>query len=87
MEPFMQNLALFLNVSLKLYEVKNSKALSLSVESIKTQSNVIDYFNKYTLIGDKLNDFKKWKIVYQMILSKEHITEEGRLKIRNLINK
>lgn len=87
MEPFMQNLALFLNVSLKLYEVKNSKALSLSVESIKTQSNVIDYFNKYTLIGDKLNDFKKWKIVYQMILSQEHITEEGRLKIRNLINK
>ena len=87
MEPFMKNLSLFLNASLKLYEVKNSKALSLSVESIKNQSNIIDYFNKYTLIGDKLNDFKKWKIVYQMILSKEHITEEGRLKIRNLINK
>ena len=87
MEPFMQSLAFFLNVNLKLYEIKNSKILSLSVESIKNQGNIINYFNKYHLIGDKLNDFKKWKMVYHMILSKEHLTEEGRLKIRNLINR
>ena len=87
MEPFMQSLALFFNVNLKSYTVKNSKVLSLSVESLKNHNNIIDYFNKYHLIGDKLNDFKKWKIVYYMILSKEHLTEEGILKIRNLINK
>ena len=87
MEPFMQSLALFLNVNLKSYVIKNSKVLSLSVESLKNQSNIIDYFNKYSLIGDKLNDFKKWKIVYHMILSKEHLTEEGRLKIKNILNK
>ena len=85
MEPFMENLALFLNVDLKRYEIKNSKLLSISIESIKNVSFLIDYFDKYPLIGDKLNNFHKWKLVYNMILLKEHITEEGRLKIRNLI--
>jgi len=87
MEPFMENLALFLNADLKRYEIKNSKLLSVSVESIKNVSFLINYFDKYPLIGDKLNDFNKWKLVYNMILSKEHITEEGRLKIRKLIGK
>jgi len=87
MVPFMERLALFLNVDLKLYVLKNSKALSLSVESQINHINLIEYFNKYPLIGDKLNDFKKWKIVYHMILSKEHLTEQGRLKIRNILNK
>lgn len=87
MEPFMESLALFLNANLKTYTVKNSEVLSISIQSIQNVSFIIDYFNKYTLIGDKLNDFKKWKIVYNMILSKEHLTEEGRLKIRNIINK
>lgn len=27
------------------------------------------------------------KIVYEMILSKQHLSEDGRLKIKNLINK
>lgn len=87
MEPFMENLALFLNADLKRYEINNSKLLSVSVQSIRNVGFLIDYFNKHPLIGDKLNDFKKWKTVYDMILLKEHITEEGRLKIRKLIGK
>jgi len=87
MEPFMNNLALFLKAKLKSYAVKNSEVLSVSVESIQNISFLVDYFNKYPLIGDKLNNYKKWEIVYNMILSKEHLTEEGRLKIRYLINK
>jgi hypothetical protein len=59
MEPFMENLALFLNADLKRYEIKNSKLLSVSVESIKNVSFLINYFDKYPLIGDKLNDFNK----------------------------
>jgi hypothetical protein len=47
----------------------------------------MDYFNRYPLLGDKSNDFNKWEIVYNMIISKEHITEQGRLKIRSLIGK
>jgi len=87
MEPFMNSLALFLNANLKTYTVKNSEVLSIGVQSIQNVSFLIDYFNKYPLIGDKLNDFKKWEIIYNMILSKEHLTKEGRLKIRNIINK
>ena len=87
MEPFMNSLALFLKANLKTYAVKNSEVLSVSVESIQNISFLVDYFNKYPLIGDKLNNFKKWEIVYNMIISKEHLTKEGRLKVRNLINK
>jgi hypothetical protein len=38
-------------------------------------------------LGNKFNDFKKWEIVYNMIISKEHLTDKGRLKIRSLIGK
>lgn len=86
MEPFMLDLASFLNVNLKRYTNNtNSEVFSISVNSIKNLSTLIEYFNKYSLLGNKLNDFKNWEIVYNMILSKEHLTENGRLKIKNII--
>ena len=88
MKPFMENLALFLNANLKTYKNNtNSEVLSVSIQSIKNVSFLIDYFNKFPLIGDKLTDFKKWEIVYNMIILKQHLTEEGRLKIKNLLVK
>ena len=88
MEPFMEKLALFLNTNLKTYKNNtNSEVLSVSIQSIKNVKFLIDYFNKFPLIGDKLTDFKNWEIVYNMILLKQHLTEEGRLKIRNLLVK
>jgi hypothetical protein len=40
----------------------------------------VNYFDKYPLIGDKVNDYKKLRIVYDMIIAKEHLTvrEPGR---------
>jgi hypothetical protein len=38
-------------------------------------------------LGDKFNDFKKWEIVCSMFISKEHLTDQGRLKIRSMIGK
>ena len=88
MKPFMESLALFLSCNLKNYtNNKGSEALSLSVLSIDGVKFLIDYFNKYPLLGNKSNDFNKWEIVYNMIISKEHLTEQGRLKIRSLIGK
>ncbi len=88
MRPFMEDLASFLNCNLKSYtNNSNSKVLSLSVSSESNIKFIIDYFNQYPLIGDKLNDFKKWQIVYSMIVCKEHLTEDGRLKIKALIKK
>jgi hypothetical protein len=38
-------------------------------------------------LGNKFNDYNKWNIVYNMIISKEHLTDEGRSKIKSLIEK
>ena len=88
MKPFMESLSLFLSCNLKSYtNNRNSEILSISVSSLDSVKFLINYFNKYPLIGGKLNDFKKWEIVYNMFIKKEHLTDEGRLKIRSLIHK
>jgi hypothetical protein len=43
---------------------------------------IVEYFNVYNLLGIKYNDFLDWKEVYQMFVNKEHLTIEGRQKIR-----
>jgi len=88
MRPFMEKLALFLSCNLKSYTNNiGSDILSVSVSSIDSIKFIVDYFNKYPLLGDKFNDFNKWEVVYNMIISKEHLTDKGRLKIRSLIGK
>ena len=88
MKPFMESLALFLSCNLKSYiNNTNSEILCVSVSSLDSVKLLVNYFNKYPLIGDKLNYFKKWEIVYNMFIKKEHLTDEGRLNIRSLIGK
>ena len=88
MKPFIENLALFLSYNLKNYTNNTgSKVLSLSLSSINSIKFLINYFNKYPLLGNKINDFNKWVQVYTMIISKEHLTYEGRLKIKSLMGK
>jgi len=60
MKPFMDDLASFLSCNLKSYTTaKNTGVLSLSVTSINNIKFIVDYFNRYPLIGNKLNDFKR----------------------------
>jgi len=88
MKPFMESLALFLSCNLKSYTNNTgSEILSIGVSSINSVKFLMDYFNKYPLLGNKFNDFKKWEIVYNMIISKEHLTDKERLNIRSLIGK
>ena len=88
MKPFMESLALFLSCNLKSYSNNTgSEILSIGVSSINSVKFLMDYFHKYPLLGNKFNDFKKWEIGYNMIISKEHLTDKGRLKIRSLIGK
>ena len=87
-KPFMESLALFLSCNLKSYtNNKNSEVFCVNVSSLESVNFFVNYFNKYPLLGDKLNDFKKWEIVYNMFIKKEHLTDKGRLKIRSLISK
>jgi len=86
MKPFMESLSLFLSCNLTSYtNDKNSEILCVNVSSLEGVKLLVNYFNKYPLIGDKLNDFKRWEIVYNMMIKKEHLTDKGRLEIRSLI--
>lgn len=88
MKPFMESLALFLSCNLTSYiNNRNSEVLSVNVSSLDSINFLVNYFNKYPLIGNKINDFKKWEIVHNMMVKKEHLTDKGRLKIRSLIGK
>lgn len=90
MLPVMETLALFLSCNLKTYRIKtkssSTEVLSVSVTSIAKLESIINYFNQYPLLGVKGKDFKHWETVYNMILSKEHLTEVGRLKIRSIVS-
>uniref|UniRef100_UPI00240EF694 hypothetical protein n=1 Tax=Diaporthe sojae TaxID=165439 RepID=UPI00240EF694 len=87
MLPFMEKLAIFLNCPVKMYCSNKTKTevLSLTVSAIGKLEPLVNYFDKYPLIGDKLNDYKKWRIVYDMMIAKDHLSPEGRLKIKSLI--
>ena len=58
MKPFMESLALFLSCNLTSYtDNRNSEILCVSVSSLDSVKFLLNYFNQYPLIGDKLNDF------------------------------
>lgn len=86
MLPIMEKLAAFLSCVVKTYVIKtksgSSEILSASVSSIVKLESIVYYFNKYPLLGVKGIDFKYWEVVYHMILSKQHLTEAGRIKIK-----
>lgn len=89
MKPFMERLSLYLDTNLKCYNSNKtrSEVLSLYISSIDKISFLINYFDKYPLLGEKYDSYVKWVSVYNMIISKQHLTDEGRLKIRELIGK
>jgi hypothetical protein len=86
MFSIMENIASFLSCKLSTYTIDPKsnprEILSLSIADLNNLEFIVNYFNKYPLLGVKGKDFKHWEIVYYMIISKEHLTEAGRLKIR-----
>jgi hypothetical protein len=55
------------------------------VSAIGKLELLVNYFNKFPLLGEKSNNYKNWLIVYNMIIKKEHLTAEGKIKIKSLI--
>lgn len=86
MKPFMETLASTLSCNLLTYKTKTGEVLSLYVSSIKNIKVIIDYFDRYPLIGDKLNDYNRWKIVYIMIACKEHLRGALCLRSANFVS-
>jgi hypothetical protein len=60
MKPFMEKLALFLSCNLKSYT--NNMGSEIPPAGVTPAGGItflVDYFNKYTLLGDKFKDYKK----------------------------
>ena len=45
---------------------------------------IIPFFDKYPVLGVKQKDFSDFKLVAQIIKDKEHLTEQGLLKVMEI---
>lgn len=55
-----------------------------TVESFKDLELIIDHFDQYPLISAKISDYLLFKQCFEIIKQKNHLTEEGLLKLINL---
>nr|YP_010697743.1 LAGLIDADG homing endonuclease [Porodaedalea niemelaei]WCF76639.1 LAGLIDADG homing endonuclease [Porodaedalea niemelaei] len=56
----------------------------IEVTSLNKLNLLIQYLNNYPLLTAKRNDFEDWLKVYQLIENKKHLTEEGKLLIKQI---
>lgn len=55
--------------------------------SLGSAKKVINYFDNYHLQSNKHLNYLKWREVYLIIQNKDHLTLEGREKIKNIMNR
>jgi len=83
MRPIMEILASVLNCSLLSHKYKTlnpditKEALSVSITSPEDLSKLIDYFNRYPLLGTKGKDFKDWEKIYKLASSAMRLSQPG----------
>jgi len=83
MLPVMEEITKYFLCNLSKYKtLKSGEVLSISITSINKFKIIIEYFDTYSLLGIKYNDYIDWKKVYQMIIDKKHLTIKGREKIK-----
>jgi hypothetical protein len=83
MLSIMEEIAKSLCSNLNKYKTnKGDETLCITVTAIDKLKTVVDYFSKYPLLGTKYLDYIDWRKAYFLILSKDHLTEAGRLRIR-----
>ena len=61
-----------------------------SIRSIKDIQSVVNHFDKFPLKTQKINDYKLFKLAFNIIKNKEHLTQEGinkLLVIKSYMNK
>jgi hypothetical protein len=72
----------FFNVG-KIY-IRKDGYIEYNVNSIKDIEVIIEHFNNYPLITQKLSDYKIFKLVFEYIKSKKHLTKKGFIEILSL---
>ena len=69
----------------KIYSDESNNAVSFRVSAINSIStNIIPHFDKYVLEGNKLFNYLIWKEIISLIQTKEHLSEEGLIRIKAL---
>lgn len=56
----------------------------IEVSSLNKLNFLIQYLNNYPLLTAKRNDYDDWVIVYQLMEEKKHLTENGKLLIKEI---
>ncbi len=67
-----------------------AQSYEFRVDSIKGLKAIISHFDRYPLLSQKFADYELFKLAFDVILEKEHLTDEGLRKIvaiRASINK
>jgi hypothetical protein len=87
-EPIMRSISDFFTVKLNTsYHNINKSYWVIEVTSLSKLKKFFLYLNKFPLMTSKKNDFKDWHTVYNMVFLNEHLTDEGKFKIKNIKNK
>lgn len=88
MLDIMTKISIFLNVNILTIN-PNRKGVSkqvytIEVPAINKLEIIVDYFDKYPLIGIKYLDYSDWKgkEAYYLVKSKDHLTLQGREQIK-----
>jgi hypothetical protein len=87
MKPFIENIADFLTIPLssRKHNGKNYHCVELS--SFQKILILIEYLQIYPLYSSKYLDYENWLQVYQIMVNKGHLTEEGKQIISNIKSK
>ena len=84
----------FPNISFNKYNSRINKGIGLSKQTVSLIiSNfqdigniVIPFFDLYPILGVKKMDYNDFKIIYNIILSKDHLSSEGLAQIQRIRN-
>ena len=86
-KPIMLNVQSFFNINTDLRESKhnqNKPYWVIEVSSLNKLHLLIQYLNIYPLLTAKRNDYEDWLTVYKLIVDKKHLSEDGKLLIKNI---
>lgn len=85
-KPIMEKINLFFGIKNKLRISKHNDKTYWIIEitSLDKLYLLITYLNKYPLLTAKQNDFNDWLKAFYIIKDKKHLTEEGKLLIKEI---
>jgi LAGLIDADG endonuclease/Cytochrome C and Quinol oxidase polypeptide I len=86
-KPIMLNIQSFFGITTDLRISKHNRDKTywiIEVTSLNKLNLLIQYLNNYPLLTAKRNDFDDWLKVYQLIVDKKHLSEDGKLLIKQI---